>query len=173
MSAILDSAKGIIAGVTDAATGAAREAAREIDRRRRIIGIESEIGEARREIAKHFEAAGQHMLTLHISNAPGVPDDVAALCRQIIALEEQIKRKEQEISAIAQEGAPPANPPVASPPAGEVDAASSAQPVAAPLPFPLPSSVPQSQPAQCPNCGAPLSKPGVKFCTACGAKLST
>lgn len=153
MSAILDSAR--CTGAADAATGAAREAAREIDQRRRIIGIESEIGEARREIAKHFEAAGRHMLTLHISNSPGVPDDVTALCRQITALEEQIKLKEQEINAIAQEGATPANPPDASPPAGEIDAAPSAQSV------------------QCPNCGAPLSKPGAKFCTACGTKLST
>jgi hypothetical protein len=181
VSALIESARGIIAGVADAASGAARE----IDRRRRIIGIESEMNDARRAIARQHEEMGRHMMTLFNASVPAVPAEVAAMCRQIISLEEQIKLKEQEVRDIAQEGAAQAG--AAQPVQGAVGADAFAAPatpvssiqtptVAQPTPPASPlvngASVQPAPLANCPSCGAALTKPGAKFCTACGQKIA-
>ena len=178
MNTFIDSAKGILVGVGDAASAAARE----IDKRRRIINVEGEIDQSRRMIQSCYDDIAKQIVALFQANPGQVPSTVQVLCEQVIGLDAQIKVKEQEVESIRKESAAnavaeaqPAVPPqVALPVANAPQPAPTPASVAPgtttamPPPAPVVAATPNTH---CPQCGAELTKPGARFCVKCGTKL--
>jgi len=175
MSNFIDAVKEMGAGVGKAAG----DVARELDRRRRIIGVQSEISDIKRQIDMFNVEIGKIVLNWYQTNAGDfaskVPTTLMPIPAQILNLLNDIQNKEAEIEQIKTEvdasggGVPtPAGQVISpGPQAAPLIPAQPAAQVFVPAPAPVPAATPMQPDNFCMHCGKP-KRQGSKFCPSCG-----
>ncbi len=153
----------------------ADQAALEADKLVRIRREQGAIDQLRRDIKAQLDALGQAALAAYRASEIVHPQ-LVGICRQIEALNEQIRQREERIEQIRAEKlvTPPPAPPPLPPPAGPtVPCPNCGQHIPAEARFcpvcgyKIPPPAPAA--ALCAACGSPMP-PTAQFCPTCGAR---
>lgn len=161
-------------GFIDSMRQKADQAALEADKLMRIRREQAAIDQLRRDIKAQLDALGQAALAAYRAGEIAHPQ-LASICQQIDALNEQIAQREARIEQIrAEKLAPP--PPVPPPSGPAVPCPNCGQRIPAEARF-CPAcghKIPPPAPAGvvCASCGSPMP-PAAQFCPTCGARRAS